>query len=36
MEDVGLFFGKNKGEACFFCCQRSQKDVYYNRVSKCV
>lgn len=20
----------------FFCCQRSQNDVYYNRVSECV
>ena len=36
MEDVGLFFGKNKGRACFFCCPRSQNDVYYNRVSECV
>ena len=24
MEDVGLFLRKNKGRACFFCCQRSQ------------
>lgn len=28
MEDVGLFFGKNKGEACFFFVARDHKRMY--------
>lgn len=26
---------KNKYRVCFLYCQLSQKDVYYNRMSKC-